>query len=225
MVIGGDVTTYVTLAPGATISGTITLASRQSPAVPSLNQFRVSTLALDGTALGGSSTSRVETDGTFTIEDVSAGPRMIRAQAPRGWALRSVVVSGRDVTDTPLEFRSGSRTTGVSLEFTDVLSEISGTVTDQRGAPATEYTVLAFPGDASLWRPQARHIMTARPDQTGRFQIWGLPPGEYYVAVVDPVEQGEWFEPAFLDEHRAGAVRVALNEGDVKTQDFKIAAR
>jgi hypothetical protein len=225
LAVDGDVMAYLTLAPGATISGTIALRARQTSAVPSLNRFRVSTLAVDGSAPGGNSTTRVESSGTFTIEDVSAGPRLIRAQVPRGWALRSVVIDGRDVTDTPLEIRSGGRMTGVVLEFTDVLSEISGTVTDQRGAPATEYTVLAFPGETSLWRPQARHIMTARPDQTGRFQIRGLPPGEYYVAVVDPAEPGEWFEPAFLDEHRAGAVRVSLDEGDIRTQDFKIAAR
>ena len=80
--------------------------------------------------------------------------------------------------------------------------------------------MLAFPTDPSLWRPQARQIMTARPDQNGKFQIRGLPPGEYYLATVDPAEQGEWFEPAFLDEHRAGAARVTLGDGDVKTQDF-----
>ena len=68
--------------------------------------------------------------------------------------------------------------------------------------------MLAFPTDASLWRPQSRQIMTARPDQTGQYRIRGLPAGDYYLATVDPSEQGEWFEPAYLDEHRAGAARV-----------------
>ena len=85
-----------------------------------------------------------------------------------------------------------------------------------------DYTVLAFPTDSSLWRPQSRQIMTARPDQTGKYRIRGLPPGDYYLATVDPAEQGEWFEPAYLDEHRAGAARVTLGDGDVKTQDFKV---
>jgi len=85
--------------------------------------------------------------------------------------------------------------------------------------------VLAFPTDASLWRPQARQIMTARPDQTGKYRIRGLPPGQYYLVTVDPAEQGEWFDPLYLDEHRAGAARVTLSEGDVKTQDFKISLK
>jgi hypothetical protein len=62
--------------------------------------------------------------------------------------------------------------------------------------------------------------MTARPDQTGKYTLRGLPPGEYYVVTVDPAEQGEWFEPAYLDAHRTGASRVRIAEGDAKTHDF-----
>jgi hypothetical protein len=86
----------------------------------------------------------------------------------------------------------------------------------------SEYTVLAFPTNASLWRPQARQIMTTRPDQTGSYKIRGLPAGQYYIVTVDPAEQGEWFDPTYLDEHRAGAARITLADGDVKTQDFKV---
>ena len=42
------------------------------------------------------------------------------------------------------------------------------------------------------------------------------------MATVDPAEQGEWFEPAFLDQQRPGGDRVTLSDGDVKTQDFKV---
>ena len=106
--------------------------------------------------------------------------------------------------------------------LTDRQTEINGTLTDQQGSPITEYTVLAFPTDGSLWRPNARQIMTTRPDQNGKFQLRGLPPGEYYLATVDPEKQGEWFEPDFLERHRPGAARVTLGEGDVKTQDFRV---
>jgi hypothetical protein len=67
--------------------------------------------------------------------------------------------------------------------------------------------------------------MTARPDQTGKYRIRGLPPGQYYVVTVDPTEQGEWFEPGYLDEHRAGASRITLGDGDVKTRDFKVSLK
>jgi len=85
--------------------------------------------------------------------------------------------------------------------------------------------VLAFPTDNTLWQAQARQIMTARPDQTGKYRIRGLPKGEYYLVAVDPAEQGEWFNPQYLDEHRQGASRVTLSDGDTKTHDFKVAQR
>jgi hypothetical protein len=67
--------------------------------------------------------------------------------------------------------------------------------------------------------------VTARPDQTGKYRLRGLPPGDNYVATVEPSQQGEWIEPAYLDEHRMGAARLVLSEGDVKTKDFKVSLR
>jgi hypothetical protein len=109
--------------------------------------------------------------------------------------------------------------------FTDQQNEINGTVTNEQGTALPDYTVLAFSTDPSLWRPLSRQIMTARPDQTGKYRIRGLPRGDYYLVAVDPAEQGEWFEPTYLDEHRAGAQQLTLGDGDVKTQNFKIAQR
>ena len=90
-----------------------------------------------------------------------------------------MTVNGRDTIDTPLDVRAGETIKNVSLVFTDQQTQISGTVTGDRGAPVTDYTVLAFPVDQTFWRAQSRHIMTARTDQNGSFQIRGLPPAEY----------------------------------------------
>jgi hypothetical protein len=173
--------------------------------------------------VSGPTQSRVDKDGKFSIEGVASGPHLIRPQTQvRGFVMESVTVGARDVTDTPIELRSGETVSNVVVTFTDKISQVTGTITGSNGAPLTEYTVLAFPTDASLWRAQARQIMTARPDQTGKYTIRGLPPGEYYIVPVDPAEQGEWFEPTYLDAHRADASRFTLSEGDAKTEDFKI---
>jgi hypothetical protein len=219
-----DVT--VALAPGASISGTVTFQSTQSLTVPDTNQVRIAAPPIDFLNVGPNPVARLNKDGTFTLDGVSAGSHWIRTQGGlRGWTLKSVTLGGRDIIDTPLDVRSGQTITGMALIFTDRLSQVSGTLTDERDQPITEFTVLAFPTDNTLWRPQARQIMTARPDQTGKYQIRGLPAGNYYITAVDPTEQGEWFEPAFLDQHRAGAARITLGDGDVKTQDFKISLK
>jgi hypothetical protein len=221
---GEDVSDFtVVLSTGATVSGMLTFLPGESNP-PDLMQFRISAPSTDQSDFGPQPNARVDKDGRFTLTGVSAGSHLIRAggNTTRGWILKSVTVGGRDVTDTPIQVRSGETVSNVVVAFTDRQNEITGTVSDEQGAPVPDFTVLAFPTDSSLWRPQARQIMTARPDQTGTYRIRGLPPGEYYLVTVDPTEQGEWFEPAYLDDHRAGAVRVTLADADVKTQDFRI---
>ena len=191
-----------------------------------LTQVRLSTPSTEpDDNTGPTPNPRVNKDGTFTIDGVSVGPHLIRSNGGgglRGWTLKSVTVDGRDVTDTPIDIKSGQKISNVVVTFTDRVSEIDGSVTDAQGVPVTEYTVLAFSTNNAAWRPQSRQIATARPDQTGMFKIRNLPSGEYYVVTVDPSEQGEWFDPTYLDQHRGGAVRVTLGEGDVKTQDFRV---
>ena len=222
----GDVSNIsVMLNAGGSLSGTIAFESTQTPVPGDLTQVRVSAPSADPSDGGPNPNARVDKDGNFTLDGVSAGPHLIRPNgggALRGWSLKSVTVGGRDVTDTPIEVRSGQRIANVTLTFIDRLTEVDGAITDEQGMPVTEFTVLAFSTDSSTWRAQSRQIMTARPDQTGMYKIRGLPAGEYYLVTVDPAEQGEWFEPAYLDQHRAGAARLRLADGDVKTQDFRV---
>ena len=212
----------VVLSPAGSIAGTITLQNTQSSPTPDLTQFRISTPADDFAGIGPNGNARVDRTGAFTMSGVAPGPHLLRAQTPRGWTLKSVMVDGRESVDAPFDVKPSQNVTGVAVVFTDKITEINGTVSDPQGTPVTEYTVLAFPDDQALWRPQSRQIMTTRPDQNGTFQIRGLPAGQYYVAVVDPSQQGEWFDPVFLEQQRAGAKRLLLVEGDVKTQDFRI---
>ncbi len=188
-----------------------------------MTQFRITSPADDFAGIGPNGNARVDkATEAFALDGLAPGPRLLRAQTPREWMLKSVLVDGSESVDTPFELQPGQKLTGVSVVFIDKISEANGTVSDSQGAPVTEYTVLAFPDDASLWRPQARQIVTTRPDQNGTFQIRGLPAGQYYLGLVDPAEQGEWFDPAFLEQHRVAAQRLSLGEGDVKTQDFKV---
>jgi len=223
---GNDIESLgVTLSPGATLTGTVTFTPGQT-AAPDITQVRITAPSTDLSAFGPQPNVRVDKDGRFTLSGVPAGTHLIRSNGTlRGWTLRSVSVNDRDVTDTPVDVRGGQTLSNVSIVFTDKVNEITGNISTTTGVPMPDYTVLAFPTDPSLWRPQARQIATTRPDQTGKYRLRGLPPGEYYVTTVDPAEQGEWFEPAYLDEHRAGASRLTLGDGDVKTQDFKIALR
>ena len=137
-------------------------------------------------------------DGTFELDGVPAGMHLIRANAPGGWWLKSVQLSGRDLIDTPIEIRDGQQVRGLTLVFSNLVTQIDGTVTDAKNQPVSGVNVIAFSTQQAQWIPQTRTIQAVRPDQNGRFQFRTLPPGEYFIAAVDGAEQGEWFDPAFL---------------------------
>lgn len=217
---GGDVAEVsLVLTPGATLSGTVQFEGTG----PRPGRLTISAPSADRTAFGSRpATVDIDADSTFSLTGVPPGAHWIRAQSPPGWILRSVVLDGRDVIDTPIEVRGSAKMGGIRMVFTDRISELNGTVTDQQRTPVTDYTALVFSTDADLWQPQSRHVMTARPDQNGRFQFRGLPPGSYHLAMIDPEQQGEWSDPRFLAEQRGSALRVNLAEGETRTQDLLI---
>jgi hypothetical protein len=223
-VTGQDVPNLgLALMPGATISGSIGFDSAGSGPPADLSRFRITAPALDPIPFGGNQPTQVLEDGTFTISGVAAGRRAIRApNPPAPWALKSVVVDGRDVTDTPIDVRNGQKITLVQVTFTDRVTELSGTALDGKDQPVLGYTVIAFSTDPANWRAQSRTIQAAQPDQNGAFRFRGLPPGSYFLVAVDDVEQGEWFDPVFLEEAQEAAVRVTLTEGNVTTQTVRV---
>ena len=120
-----------------------------------------------------------------------------------------------------LELKPGQNVDNVTIVLTDRTTEISGTVRDARNAGTPAISVIAFSTDPAHWRPQSRRIQAVRSDQSGAFRIRNLPPGDYFLLATDDVEQGEWFDPAFLENARSGARRISISEGDRKTQDLR----
>ena len=81
-----------------------------------------------------------------------------------------------------------------------------------------------FPSDERLWFPQSRQIMATRSGATGSYQFTTVPSGDYLIVAVDDVEQGEWFDPSYLEQIRNRATKVRVDEGDQRTQDLKVSS-
>ena len=108
------------------------------------------------------------------------------------------------------------------MEFTNLVTEISGLVTNARGAAVKDYSVLVFSEDRERWGGNTRYRAVGRPDQEGRFKIRTLPPGRYYVVAVDYVDPSESNDPEFLDRVRTKATTLTVNEGETKVLDLKV---
>jgi hypothetical protein len=100
---------------------------------------------------------------------------------------------------------------------------VSGTVRDDRGAAVLDATVVVFPDDEAKWMFQSRHISSARPDTSGRFEITGLPPSrDYRVIAVQGLETGFAGDPEVLTALRERAERLSLGEGEAKSLDLRL---
>jgi hypothetical protein len=166
--------------------------------------------------------SRVNDDFTFDLKS-RPGKFVIRLMSMTpGWALKAVRVNGADVTDDGFDIRPNEEISGIEIEMTNHQSDFSGVVTNTRGEPVKDYSLVVFAQDRERWNPGSRYLRTSRPDQDGRFKVTGLPAGRYYAVALDYVEPGEASDPEFLDRVSAKAEKFSLNEGEVKTFDLKI---
>ncbi|HEY7790320.1 MAG TPA: carboxypeptidase-like regulatory domain-containing protein [Vicinamibacterales bacterium] len=107
--------------------------------------------------------------------------------------------------------------TGLQIVLTNKLTDVSGVATDENDAPLTDYTLVIFPVDQQRWGTQSRYIRLVRPDQNGRFETKGLPPGDYYAAAVASIEQGSQDDPSLLQQLSNNATKFSLAEGESKT--------
>ncbi len=162
----------------------------------------------------------------FTFELTSLfDRRLIRASmtGAQGWYLKEVRFDGEDITDAGLEFTAGRNVEGLQVVFTRKTTDLSGLVTDARGKPVLDVSVVVFPANRDKWRFQSRYMRTARPDTQGRYNIKSLPPGEDYLAIaVQNLESGQSGDQDFLARAREEAKAFRLNEGETKAVDVKL---
>jgi len=163
-------------------------------------------------------------DWTFELRAME-GPVLIRpARFPEGWTVKAVMVNGVDAVDTGIPLRPGQPIEGVQVIVSNRSSAILGSVADAAGTPVKDYTVVIFPNDADRWTPVSRFLATARPDQQGRFESSNLPAGDYLVVAVDSIEEGQQSDPEFLQQMRAYATPLQLNDGEKRPVNLRLVA-
>jgi hypothetical protein len=169
----------------------------------------------------GVSSIRATPEDQWAFEAQISGLGAIRARAA-GWILKAVLLDGKDVTDTPLDFGTAYSGKPVQVVLTQRKGEVSGIVQNDRGQPTSDYRVVLFPEDEMQWTPFSRAFAVGGPDQQGRFTIRNLPPARYLAAAVETLEQGDERNPEVLSRLRGAATAFELSEGESRSITLRL---
>ena len=162
---------------------------------------------------------RVQSDGSFEVHGVLGDTVLSVGPLTGEWTLKAIEVEGRDMADLPLPIEHGKTLSGVRVVLTNRPTTIRGTLRDDRQNPA-EGTVIVFAEESTKWREGSRTIRATRLDQRGLFTFKGLPAGDYFLVALDSVQEGQWYDPEFLEGLKGRARRVAIADAESKQVDL-----
>ena len=220
---------FVTTGVGATVTGVITT---DDGSVPSFRADAVQIFAQQvdpSFSMIGGGPTKINEDFTFEMNSVF-DRRLIRGAVgmgptniSSGWYLKAVFYDGQDVTDTGIDFQPGRSYEGLQVIFTQKATELSGVVTDDRGKPIVDATVIIFPATRDKWVSMSRFVRTIRPDTNGKYSVKAMPPADdYLIIAVQSLEPGQFSDPEFLERAKEEAKSFTLNEGELKAVDVKL---
>jgi hypothetical protein len=217
--VGTDVENLVIVtSAGVTVHGQVVF----DPAPPPTPvQLRVGAVAGDPEMVGvAPSAALVESDLTFTIRGLF-GEYMLRTGAPSVF-LKAVYVGSDDVTDTPRRFKADDR---ITIVLTTRGSTLEGSVTDDKGHPATEAGIILFPEDKTSWRFSAVRVRRGGPDVNGHYTMNGLHSGRYFVVAL-PRERmnnaGQDVDASYFESLVKDATTVLIGEDEQRTIDLRV---
>jgi len=159
----------------------------------------------------------IRDDGTFDVANLSGTTRFTLGPSVRGWWLKSMVVGGVNVAETPATFVDARETRHGVAAVVARTGEISGRVLDANGQPAPQSSVVVFPVDREKWRAGGRYVRSAAAAATGEFVI-EAPPGDYMIAAVHGRADTR---DAALTRLASGADRVSLKAGETLRHDVR----
>jgi protocatechuate 3,4-dioxygenase beta subunit len=215
--------------PGASVRGRLRLESRGGMGTFDPGQIFLTLQSVEEgddttVAVGGrfSNLAHVSGDGSLEWNDVPPGNyyvQMMRESDSSGdWFLKSMLASGRDVRDAGLSVNGG--TVMLDLVASNNGGTISGVAIDSKGAAVANAVIVAAP-EARLRGRLDRYHKTIS-DQSGRFSLRGMPPGDYTVFAWESVEDDAYFNPEFLRGYEGQGISLRILDGERKTLQVNV---
>ncbi|HET9264197.1 MAG TPA: carboxypeptidase-like regulatory domain-containing protein [Vicinamibacterales bacterium] len=168
--------------------------------------------------------SAVDDNLEFTLTGLYRLPLIVGIRGlPDGWAVQSVRVDRRDVTDIPVDLGDAEAPRHLEIVLTNRVANASVRVTDEQGQADTSYRLVILPADPVRWNG-GTWLMETTPSPDGVVKLGPRAPGEYLIAALKHADALTFFSEhrRRLDDVAAIATRVRLIEGDTRTFDLPL---
>lgn len=178
---------------------------------------------------GFSHLAHVGADGSFEWKSVPPGTYYVQFAGdgsapypPSGgnadWYLKSALAGGRDARDAGITVNGGA----VVLELVASANGgvIDGVAVDSKGDPVANAVIIAVP-EMRLRARVERYRKTVS-DQTGRFTLHGVVPGEYTLLAWESVEGDAYYNPEFLKNYEGQGSALHVSEGERKSLQVNV---
>jgi hypothetical protein len=216
----------VTVMPGVDLAGRFVIEGRpRTGPAPQMDLLRV-TLQSDSEAVGlpmglGRGVSFApppDADGTFRLDGVGLGEYRVSVRAlPPDSYVKSIRMGNADVLGDGLRLTGPVGNNRLEVVIGLDAGKVDGVAVNDRQEPQINRTVVLVPERALRQRIDLyRNVLT---DTAGRFQVIGIPPGDYLLFAFDAIEHGAWQDPSVIASYETRGTSIRIQEGsDEKVQ-------
>jgi hypothetical protein len=151
-------------------------------------------------------------DGSFSLPGVLPGEYRIVANPSQDFYVKELRYNRLDALTNPVSICCNSDSATIEIVISRNVGQLDGVILDDRMQPV--------PGVQAVLIPDARQrtelYKTATTDQTGRFVMRGLTPGDYKLFAWEALENYGYFDPDVM--RRAEALGKPLHVGESSKQ-------
>lgn len=201
-------------APALKITGKVILPKQDEQILP---QLIVGLESVSMSPLSATQSAKVQADGSFTMPNTPPGRyRMVAVSSDKRAYLKAAEFNGTEALDKDLDLTTDSTLT---LTLATDSGTLEGMVTNQ-DEPAVGSSIAVVPSSARRVLPHYYRFSTA--DNTGRFRIEGIVPGEYKVFAFDDVDVNDCYEPEFIARVEQKGVRLTVSSRGSATLNLEV---
>ena len=200
----------LTINSGVSITGQISVEGGTLPVSGVRVQFRpvVGGAPLMFGTLPSSQT--VAADGSFKVDNVQPGLYRIVPPVLPDFYIKQVRFDRLDALNQNVEVvQRGPDSPTVDVVLSTNVGQIEGTVSDTRLQPFAGAQVVLIP---ERFRDRVDLYKTAASDQTGRFTLRGIAPGEYKLYAWETLENNAYFDPDLQRRAASSGKSVEVSE-------------